>query len=250
MRGNPQRGHALHVAGGEPAEAAVAERGVGLELAQPVEVDAEVAQRLARHLGDAEIGQRVEQQAPDQEFEREVVDPLAAVAVGPARGVHPAVDDVVADRERRRDEPVVLLRVAGILADHVRELVQDDVAELRNVVARGSVGRWRNVCGNDGFAVAGRECHKAFGRAIWVGRRFAGAQVGHRGSISKEATAAATGLFRGVERHEEFYVQEAPVRSDPPGIGTRMLPEPRKGGEGPATANLASRCYPPTVDPR
>ena len=46
--GDAERRHALHEAGGEPAEAAIAERGVGLELAQPVEVDAELAQRLAR----------------------------------------------------------------------------------------------------------------------------------------------------------------------------------------------------------
>ena len=41
------RRHALHEAGGEAAEAAIAERGVGLELAQSVEVDAELDQRLA-----------------------------------------------------------------------------------------------------------------------------------------------------------------------------------------------------------
>ena len=34
MRGNAERGHALHEARGKPAQAAVAERGIGLELPQ------------------------------------------------------------------------------------------------------------------------------------------------------------------------------------------------------------------------
>ena len=43
-----ERRHAVHVAGGEPAEAAVAERCVRLELAELVEIDAEAGQRRAR----------------------------------------------------------------------------------------------------------------------------------------------------------------------------------------------------------
>ena len=48
VRGNAERRHALHEAGGEAAEAAVAERGVRFEPCAGVEVDAQVAQRLAR----------------------------------------------------------------------------------------------------------------------------------------------------------------------------------------------------------
>ena len=47
--------HALHEAGGEAAEAAVAKRGVGLCRAQPVGVDAEVAERGPCDVGNAEI---------------------------------------------------------------------------------------------------------------------------------------------------------------------------------------------------
>ena len=137
--GYPQRRHAFHEARREAAEAAVAEGGVRLELAQPVEVHAELAQRLARRVGEAEVAERVEQQAPDQEFEREVVDALAAVAVGPAGRVHPAIDDAVAHGERRRQEPVVLLRMGRILADHVRELGENGLPE-RGGVARRRIG--------------------------------------------------------------------------------------------------------------
>ena len=75
-----QRRHAFHEAGGEPAEAAIAERRVGLEPASRVEIDAEVVKRLAHRLDDAEIGHRIAQQPADQEFEREIIDPLAPVA--------------------------------------------------------------------------------------------------------------------------------------------------------------------------
>ena len=81
MRGDGQRRHAVHEAGGETAEAAVAERGVGLDPAQVREIDAELVERLRHRLGDAEIGHRVEQQAADQEFEREIIDALAPVVV-------------------------------------------------------------------------------------------------------------------------------------------------------------------------
>ena len=159
VRGNSERGHAFHIAGGEPAQAAVAERGVGLELAQSVEIGTQVAQRLAHRRGDAEIAEGIEQQAPDQEFEREVVDALAAIAISVARGVHPFVDDAIADGERRCNEPVVLVGMAGILADHVRELVEDGVAECGNVVSgRRARGR-RGIRARNGSAVAGHESH-------------------------------------------------------------------------------------------
>ena len=61
VRGDGERGHALHEAGGEPAEAAVAQRGVGLEFAQPVEVDAKFCECQAHARGKAKIVQRVEQ---------------------------------------------------------------------------------------------------------------------------------------------------------------------------------------------
>ena len=76
--------HALHEAGGEPAETAIAERRVGLEFGDQVDVDAERGQRLAHALHQAEIGEGVAHQAADQEFEREVIDALGAALVGSA----------------------------------------------------------------------------------------------------------------------------------------------------------------------
>ena len=45
VRGDRQRRHAVHEAGGEAPEAAVAERGVGFDPAQRGEIDAELRQR-------------------------------------------------------------------------------------------------------------------------------------------------------------------------------------------------------------
>ena len=77
------RRHALHEAGGEPAEAAIAERGVRLERGDHVEVDAERGERLAHGVEQAEIGEGIAHQAADQEFERQVVDALGLVCRRP-----------------------------------------------------------------------------------------------------------------------------------------------------------------------
>ena len=87
MRGDRQRRHAVHETGGEAAEAAIAERRVGLDPAQVRQIDAELVERLRHRLRDAEIGQGVEQQAADQEFEREIIDALAPVGVDARSGI-------------------------------------------------------------------------------------------------------------------------------------------------------------------
>ncbi len=79
MRGDRQSRHAVHETRGEAAEAAIAERGVRLDPAQVGQIDAELVERFRHRLRDAEIGQGVEQQAPDQKLEREIVDAFAPV---------------------------------------------------------------------------------------------------------------------------------------------------------------------------
>ena len=123
--GDAERRHALHEAGGEPAEAAVAEGCVRFELRDGIEVEADERQRLAHLLLQAEVAERVLEQAADQEFEREIVDALAARALGLADRGHPAVDDLVAHGENRRGQPVVVQRHGRLLADVVDELGLD-----------------------------------------------------------------------------------------------------------------------------
>ena len=60
MGGDGERRHAVHETGREAAEAAIAERGVGLDPAQIREVDAEFVERFGHRRRDAEIGHRIE----------------------------------------------------------------------------------------------------------------------------------------------------------------------------------------------
>ena len=127
---NFQRCHAFHEAGGETAETPVAERRIGFELAQPVEIDPEQIEGLPHRRRESEIRHRVGQQSADQEFERKIVDPLAAFAIRRARRVQPMVDDAVAHRQGSGHEPIVVERVETVLAHHVRELGENCHAHL------------------------------------------------------------------------------------------------------------------------
>ena len=131
--------HAFHEAGGEPAEAAVAERRVGFDLAQRVEVDAQARQGLAHRLGQAEVGQRVEHQAADQELQRHVVDALGAARVCRVIGPLPALHDAIADRQRGGEEPVAGTGVRLDLADRIGELGHHGAAQRFDAAARAQV---------------------------------------------------------------------------------------------------------------
>ena len=149
-RGDRQRRHALHEAGGEPAEAAIAERRVRLAFAQFVQVDAEIAERGLEHRQQAHIVERVGEQAADQEFEREVIDPLAAGVVARLLGGEPAMHDAVAQRQRRRLVPVAPGRHAGVLADRKPELGEDRALDfgqrqLVDGLARRRIASWEGL---------------------------------------------------------------------------------------------------------
>ena len=122
VSGYAEARHAFHEAGGEAAETAIAERRVGLGRAQAIGIDAEVAKRGTRNVGEAEIAEHVGKQAADQELEREIVDALASLRVARAFGREPAMDDTVADGVRGRHEPVAVGGRGGILADRQRQL--------------------------------------------------------------------------------------------------------------------------------
>ena len=128
--GDGERGHAVHVAGGEPAEPAIAERSVRFELAQLVEIDAEVGQCRSRLVQKAQIDQRVEQQASDQKFDRKVIDALGLPAFAALFRIQPAVDDPVADRKDGRQIPVVGPRIRLRFAARIGQLVEDRIAQL------------------------------------------------------------------------------------------------------------------------
>ena len=154
---NPDRRHGLHEAGGEAPEAAIAEGGVGLEVGDGVEVDAEAAQRRPHRLDQAEIGDRVAEQSPDQELDRKIVHTLRAGPVGAAGRIHPAVDGVVANRQNRRRQPIMRPRDMGVLADGIGELAEDLLPQ-----ALGIAGQVRSLDGRR--VIHGRKTRKNSGR--------------------------------------------------------------------------------------
>jgi hypothetical protein len=120
--GNGQRRHALHEARRKPSKTAIAKGSVRLAFTQLRETDAEIAQRGLEHRQQPHIVQRIGEQAADQEFQTEVIDPLAAGVVALLIPGQPMVHDAVAQRQRRRLVPVVLGGHAGILADRKPQL--------------------------------------------------------------------------------------------------------------------------------
>ncbi len=129
-RGDGKRRHALHEAGRQPSEAAIAERRIGLAFAQFGKTDAEIAERGLEHRQQPHIVQRIAEQAADQEFQAEVIDPLGAGVVAPLFRGEPAVHDAVAQRQRRRLVPVVPGRHAGFLAQGQPQLGENGALDL------------------------------------------------------------------------------------------------------------------------
>jgi len=61
-------------------------------------------------LGETQVCQRVEQQAADQEFDREIIDALLLQPSRLSKRRHPGIDDAVAHREGGRLVPIVIGR--------------------------------------------------------------------------------------------------------------------------------------------
>ena len=140
-----ERRHAVHETGGEAPEAPVAERRVGLQRPQRVEIDSKIGEGGAHRLRQTEIGERVDQQPPDQKFQREIINPPPILLIVALRRSEPGRHDAVAGRQRRGDEPVARARGGFVLADGGGETAQHFVAQgarLRIEIGRG--GGWRN----------------------------------------------------------------------------------------------------------
>jgi hypothetical protein len=135
-----ERGHRVEKAGREPAEAAVAQRRVGLALGQRRHVDAEVGERIAHRVVQVDRQQRIGEGAPDQELHREVVNALQVLRIVGARGRHPALDQLVAHRHRGGNQPVVLASRHGVFADGVDELVGNCALEGGHVAVGMVIG--------------------------------------------------------------------------------------------------------------
>ena len=129
VAGNTQGRHAFHEAGGQTAQATVAERRVGLQHTDALKVHTELGQGFASDLQHAEVAQAVVEQAADEKFQGEVINPLLAFAVDTPRMVHPVVDHLVAGGQGNGFEPVMVEGVIRVFAHRVGEFGQDSIAK-------------------------------------------------------------------------------------------------------------------------
>ena len=114
----------------------------GSHLRKFGQVDAEIAERGLEHRQQPHIVQRVGEQAADQEFQAEVIDPLAAGVVALLFRGQPVVHDAVAQRQRRRLVPVVPGGHPGVLADRKPQLGEDGALDLgQRQFIDGLIGR-------------------------------------------------------------------------------------------------------------
>ena len=131
--------HGVEKAGGETAEAAIAEGGVGLVGEQRAVVDAELPDDLPQPFVEPQVGDGILKQPPDEELHRQVVNALPVLGVDPLSGLEPGRDHQIADRAGHRQSPVRQGRGGRGLSDGVAQVVLDGAAKRRRVRRRRSL---------------------------------------------------------------------------------------------------------------
>ena len=116
--------HALHEAGGQTTEAAVAQRSIRFEQANALQVHAQLSQCFTSDVQQAKVAQAVIEQSTDQELERQVVNPFLAFAVNLSSVVHPMLDHMVAGGQGDGFEPVMVKRVIWIFTHRISEFFE------------------------------------------------------------------------------------------------------------------------------
>ena len=111
-RGELERRHRVEEAGGEPAQAAVAQAGVGLHLGELRPVEFLALHRLPHDRLDPEVEDVVGQRPADQELHRQVVDLLGVGAIIGRVRLQPALREHVAERPGHGLEPLARVGLA------------------------------------------------------------------------------------------------------------------------------------------
>jgi hypothetical protein len=124
-----ERRQRVEIAGGQPAEAAVAQSGFLLARHDLVQLLAQRRQRLAGLGLDAEVQQVVAELRAHQELGRQVTGHLAGLFEPVLGGRHPALLHPVAHRERQSAVVVLCGQCGGGPGDREREVVADPTAQ-------------------------------------------------------------------------------------------------------------------------
>ena len=134
-------GAGIEKAGGQPAEAAVAQRRVRLLLDQLFEPQAELGQRTAGRLLQVGVEQGVGQRPPHQELHRQVVGPPAVVGAAQADGLAPREHQSVAHGQHQGVVVGVIVVAPGVAAQGQHQVTPEVAAERRGVAPRA-----RKIC--------------------------------------------------------------------------------------------------------
>ena len=122
----PQGGAAIHEAGRQSSQAAVAQPGVVFALGQFLQGQTHVVQRLVDRFGDAQIEHSVAQGPTHQEFQGQVIRPAhATVRLVGIAGVLPALPQSVAQGEHQGFVHVVGVFGMPVAAQGVAEVVSE-----------------------------------------------------------------------------------------------------------------------------
>jgi hypothetical protein len=119
-RREPERRHGIEETRGEPAEAAVAQARVRLDVEQLHPLSATLVEGLADDRIEHQVHDGVGERAADQELDRDVINPLWVCPLVGLVSPDPTVQENVADRPRHR--LVALARVGRCGFDDVVEL--------------------------------------------------------------------------------------------------------------------------------
>ena len=139
-----QRGAAVQKTGRQPPQAAVAQPGVGLGFGQFLQLDPQVFKRLGRRIGNAQVQHRIAQRAPHQEFQRQVIAPLAVGLHMGIAGLLPAFHQPVTHDQRQR-LVIVVDRIAVLVLPQVIGEIMPEIADQA-----GNVHRQRRQLGQAG----------------------------------------------------------------------------------------------------
>ena len=124
-----ERRERIKEAGGETAEAAVAEGRVRFLVLDHVQIEAHLRERLLHLLVGGEVDQVVAERSAHQEFHRHVVENLRILLVHDLLRRHPVVYDDILDRVGHRLEKLLLRRFLQSFAEQVPDIVPDRFLE-------------------------------------------------------------------------------------------------------------------------
>ena len=101
-----QRRQRFHEARRQPPQPAVAKRRIGFVVQDFLLVEAQHPQRLIHGLFQPQVDDRIPQHPPDQEFHRQIADPLGPLVAGGAERIDPGARHQVAHGKADGHPPV------------------------------------------------------------------------------------------------------------------------------------------------